>query len=248
MTMVQRKRAAKLQKTMYLYSKSGRARLLMLLVAVLQITIIAVASISGIKNDEAYLVAPCAAMFTFVQFMACLFPVGVDSSINERVTQEAYRGSAMPAKFMCSLPFEARDLLNFKVCIWEKAAAVNVLFVTLGHISALIVESRGYAVYHGVAGLFTLMAIIDEALFIVLFLIKSTKVNVVMCVFIGFSFSFAGVFIDIVPDMSADTMALLKIFSGVSGIIIYIAATFIIAAAGELYIKYKKNVSWNIFK
>lgn len=248
MTMVQRKRAAKLQKTMYLYSKFGRAWLLMLLVAVLQITIIVVSSIAGMKDDGECLIAPASTMFTFVQFLVCMFPIGVDNDINEKITQDAYHGSVMPAKFMCSLPFEARDLLNFKVIMWEKAAAINVLFVTLGHIIALIAESRGYAVYPGVSGLFTLMAIITGIICIMAFLQKSTKLNIFLGAFIGFGFAFTCGIMDEMPDMSADTMSSLKIFSGVSGIIIYIAATIIIAAAGELYIKRKKNVSWNMFK
>lgn len=248
MTMAQRKRAAKLQQTLYLYSKFGRAWLLMLLVAVLQITIIAVSSIAGMKNDEIFSVAPCAAMLTFLQFLACMFPIGVDNDINERITQDAYHGSVMPAKFMCSLPFEARDLLNFKIIMWEKAAAVNVLFVTLGHVISLITESRGYAVYHGVAGLFTLMAIITEIIFIIAFLLKKNILNIFLGVFIGFSFAFSCGIMDEMSGMSPDAMSSMKIFSGVSGIIIYIAATLIIAAAGELYIKNKKNVSWNMFK
>lgn len=247
MTMAQRKRAAKLQKTMYLYSKFGRAWLLMLLVAVLQITIITISSIAGL-NDGECMIAPASAMFTFVQFLVCMFPIGVDNDINERITQDAYHGSVMPAKFMCSLPFEARDLLNFKIIMWEKAAAVNVLFVTIGHIIALIAESRGYAVYPGVAGLFTLMAIITEIICIIAFLQKSTKLSIFLGAFIGFSFAFSCGIMDEMTGMSVDTMSPLKIFSGVSGIIIYIAATLIIAAAGELYIKRKKNVSWNMFK
>ncbi|MDE6599185.1 MAG: hypothetical protein K2K34_03795 [Oscillospiraceae bacterium] len=249
MTMVQRKRAAKLQQTMYLYSRYGRAWLLMLLVAVLQITIITIASIAGL-NDGECMIAPASAMFTFVQFLVCMFPVGVDNEINEKITQDAYHGSVMPAKFMCSLPFEARDLLNFKIIMWEKAAAVNVLFVTIGHIISLIAESRGYMVYRGASGLFTLMAIITEIICIIAFLKKSTKLNIILGAFIGFSFSFACGIMDELSGMSPDAMSSssLKIFSGVSGIIIYIAATLIIAAAGELYIKRKKNVSWNMFK
>ena len=247
MTMVQRKRAARLQQTLYLYSKFGRAWLLMLLVALLQIAITFGATITGMV-EGIFQVAHCMAMFTFLQFMACMFPVGVDNDINEKITQDAYHGSVMPAKFMCSLPFEARDLLNFKVIMWEKAAAVNVLFITLGQVISLIAESRGYAVYHGVAGLFTLIAIITEIIFIIAFLLKSTKISIALGVFVGFSFAFSCGIMDEMSGMSPDAMSSLKIFSGASGIIIYIAATLIIAAAGELYIKRKKNVSWNMFK
>lgn len=247
MTMVQRKRAAKLQQTLYLYSKFGRAWLLMLLAALLQITIITISSIAGL-NDGECLIAPASTMFTFVQFLVCMFPIGVDNDINERVTQDAYHGSVMPAKFICSLPFEARDLLNFKIIMWEKAAAVNVLFVTLGHIISLIAESRGYMVYRGASGLFTLMAIITEIICIIAFLKKSTKLSIFLGAFVGFSFAFTCNIMDEMSGMSVDAMSSLKIFSGVSGIIIYIAATLIIAAAGELYIKRKKNVSWNMFK
>ncbi|MBD5146546.1 MAG: hypothetical protein HDT21_11660 [Ruminococcus sp.] len=247
MTMVQRKRAARLQQTLYLYSRYGRVWLLMLLTALLQITIITIASIAGL-NDGICMIAPAATMFTFVQFLVCMFPVGVDNDINEKITQDAYHGSVMPAKFMCSLPFEARDLLNFKIIMWEKAAAVNVLFVTLGHVISLIAESRGYMVYRGASGLFTIMAIITEIICIIAFLQKSTKLSIFLGAFIGFSFAFACGIMDEMSGMSPDAMSSLKIFSGVSGIIIYIAATLIIAAAGELYIKRKKNVSWNMFK
>lgn len=248
MTMAQRKRAAELQKVMYTYSKYCRAWLIMLLAAVLQVLIIAVGSISGIINDQAYLVAPCTAMFTFVQFLACMFPAGIDNGINERVTLETLHGSVMPAKLMSCLPFEARDLFNFKLCLWEKAAAVNVLFVTFGHVSALIAEARGYGIYHGVSGLFTLLAIIAEAILIVPFLVKSTTVNVVLGGFIGLGFSLTCGIMDQITDMSADTMSPLKIFSGVSGIVIYIAATVVIAVIGELYVKNRKDKSWGLFK
>lgn len=247
MTMVQRKRAAKLQQTMYLYSRYGKAWVIMLLVALLQIAITVGASMAGLA-EGIFQVAPCTAMCTFFQFLACMFPIGVDNDINEKITQDAYHGSVMPAKFMCSMPFEARDLLNFKVIMWEKAAAVNVLFVTLGQVISLIAESRGYAVYHGVAGLFTLMAIITEIVCIIAFLMKKNILNIFLGAFIGFSFAMSCGIMDEMSGMSVDAMSSLKIFSGVSGIIIYIAATLIIAAAGELYIKRKKNVSWNMFK
>lgn len=248
MTTVQRKRASKLQKTMHIYSRFGRAWLLMLAAALLQIAIAVGACVSSMENDGICPVASCAAMFTFLQFLACMFPMGVDNDINERVTQEAYHGTVMPAKLMCSLPFEARDLLNFKALMWEKGAAVNVLFVTLGHIISLIAGSRGYEVCGGVSGLFTLMAIITEAVLLWAFIDKRTVSNIVVGVLIGFSFSFSCGLMDDLPDMSVNAFAPLKIFSGVSGIIIYIAATVSIAVVGELYINHKKNVSWNMFK
>ncbi|MCM1023169.1 MAG: hypothetical protein NC395_03830 [Prevotella sp.] len=244
MTIAQRKRAAKLQKVMYSYSRWGRAWLVMLLAAVLQIVIITVASVSGIMSDQTCIVAPASSMFTFVQFFVCMLPVGVDSDINEKVTQEAYHGSVMPAKFMSCLPFEARDLLNLKLCLWEKAAAVNVLFVAAGHIISLIAEAYGYEVYRGAAGLFTLMAIISEAIFMVPYLVKSVKFNVVLGVFIGFGFSFA---CGVMDGLSADAFAPLKIFSGVSGILVYTVATVLIAVIGELYAKNRKDASWGLF-
>lgn len=247
MTTVQRKRALKLQKTLYIYSKFGRAWLLMLIMALLQIAITVGVCAAGME-DGICTVAACAAMLSFFQFLACMFPIGVDNGINERVTQAAYNGTVMPAKLICSLPFEARDLLNFKVLMWEKGAAVNVLFVSLGHILSLIAESRGYAVYGGVSGLFTLMAIITEAVLLWAFIDKRTVSNIVSGVLIGFSFSFSCDLMDELPDMSVNEFAPLKIFSGVSGIIIYIAAAVILAIVGELYIKRRKNVSWNVFK
>lgn len=246
MTTVQRRRAKKLQNVTYLYGRGCRVWLGLLLTSALQLIILACVIFFGREDDQLFIMSPCMSMLTILPFFGCIAAAGIDRDVNGKGFQGSYHSSSTPSMFLCSMPFEARDMLNLKISVWEKAAAVNVLMVALGHIAALIAEAQGFSIYHGVSGLFTLLAIIAEILFMVPYTFKNNHMTFVVWFIIGLGFiALCGIMGEI-DGMSANTFAPLKIFSGVSGIIIYIAATFLIALAGELYIKHKKNVSWNL--
>jgi len=248
MTMVQRRRAKKLQNVTYLYSRGCRAWLGLLLTSALRLIILALVILFGREDDQLFIMSPCMSLFSMLPFFICLIAMGIDNTVNEKNFRELYHSSSTPSAFLCCMPFEARDMANLKFCLWEKAAAVNVLMVAVGHIASLIAEARGFTIYNGVSGLFTLAAFITEIVFMIPYIFKSNGLMLSVGVFIGMGFAMMCGLMDEIYGMSADTLASLKIFSGVSGILIYCAATLLIAFLGELYIKHKKNVSWRLSK
>ena len=248
MTIAERKRAKKLQSVIYLYCKAGKAFNGILITAILQAAIIIGVLVIGMVDNKMFMVVPIVSMLTFLPFLVCLIATGIDRGLNDKAFKETYRGTSMTSNFLCNLPFKAKDVFNFKLILWEEAAAANVLAVILGHVISLAAEAHGFAVYHGVSGLFTLLAVISEALLMLPFIIKSNVLMVVLTVGWGIGFSVICGFMDMIPDASADTLAPLKIFSGISGILIYCAATLFIAFLGEMYIKHRKNVSWRLSK
>lgn len=248
MTMVQRRRAKKLQNVTYLYSRGCRAWLGLLLTSALRLIILALVIFFGREDDQLFIMSPCMSLFSMLPFFICLIAMGIDNTVNEKSFREVYHSSSTPSAFLCCMPFEARDMANLKFCLWEKAAAVNVLMIAVGHIASLIAEARGFTIYNGVSGLFTLAALITEIVFMIPYIFKSNGLMLSVGVFIGMGFAMMCGLMDEIYGMSADTLASLKIFSGISGILIYCAATLLIAFLGELYIKHRKNVSWRLSK
>lgn len=200
------------------------------------------------EDDQLFIMSPCMSMFSILPFFGCIAATGIDRGVNEKGFQEIYHSSSTPSAFLCCMPFEARDMANLKFCLWEKAAAVNVLMIAVGHIASLIAEARGFTIYNGVSGLFTLAALITEIVFMIPYIFKSNGLMLSVGVFIGMGFAMMCGLMDEIYGMSADTLASLKIFSGISGILIYCAATLFIAFLGEMYIKHRKNVSWRLSK
>lgn len=249
MTMVQRRRAKKLQNVTYLYSRGCRAWLGLLLTSVLRLIILALVIFFGREDDQLFIMFPCMSLFSMLPFFICLFTtMGIEKTINEKSFQELYHSSSTPSAFLCCMPFEARDMANLKFTLWEKAAAVDVLMIAVGHIASLIAEARGFTIYNGVSGLFTLAAFITEIVFMIPYIFESNGLMISVGVFIGLGFAMMCGLMDEIYGMSADTLAPLKIFSGISGILIYCAATLFIAFLGEMYIKHRKNVSWRLSK
>lgn len=249
MTIVQRRRAKKLQNVTYLYSRGCRAWLGLLLTSVLRLIILALVIFFGREDDQLFIMFPCMSLFSMLPFFICLFTtMGIEKTINEKSFHELYHSSSTPSAFLCCMPFEARDMANLKFTLWEKAAAVDVLMIAVGHIASLIAEARGFTIYNGVSGLFTLAAFITEIVFMIPYIFESNGLMISVGVFIGLGFAMMCGLMDEIYGMSADTLAPLKIFSGISGILIYCAATVLIAFLGEMYIKHRKNVSWRLSK
>lgn len=249
MTMTERRRAKKFQAVSHMSAGIGSAWQLMLLTAVLQLTVIAIAAVSCVKSGEEVITAPVSAVFTFIQFLVCTFPAGrfYDFAVDKNF-RGVYNGSVIPDAFLSTLPFKAQDSRNFRLILWEQTAAVNALIVSLGHIISLIAEARGYPVHHGVSGLFTLLAVVVEAFLIAPYIIDNNKLLITIGMIVGMGFAMMCGIMDEIDGVPADAFAPLKIFSGISGILIYCAATLFIAFLGEMYIKHRKNVSWRLPK
>lgn len=248
MTMTERKRAKKLQDVTHLYSRGCRLWLALTGSSAVQLIILTIIIFAGRADDQLFIMSPCMSMFGILPFFAGMVTMGIDNTANERVFRQAYHSSSTPLTFLCCTPFKARDMANLKFSLWEKSAAVNVLMVTVGHIAALIAEEQGFSIYHGVSGLFTLLAFIAEILLMMPYIFKNNVTSVMAGMLIGLGFAMMCGLMDEIEDMSVNTFAPLKIFSGISGILIYCAATVLIAFLGEMYIKHKKNVSWRLSK
>lgn len=248
MTMTERRRAKKLQDVTYLYSRGCRLWLALTGSSAVQLIILTIIIFAGRADDQLFIMSPCMSMFGILPFFAGMVTMGIDNTANERVFRQAYHSSSTPLTFLCCTPFKARDMANLKFSLWEKSAAVNVLMVTVGHIAALIAEAQGFSIYHGVSGLFTLLAFIAEILLMTPYIFKNNVISVMEGMLIGLGFAMMCGLMDEIEDMSVNTFAPLKIFSGISGILIYCAATLFIAFLGEMYIKHRKNVSWRLSK
>ena len=137
MTMVQRRRAKKLQDVTYLYSRGCRLWLALTGSSAVQLIILTIIIFAGRADDQLFIMSPCMSMFGILPFFAGMVTMGIDNTANERVFRQAYHSSSTPLTFLCCTPFKARDMANLKFSLWEKSAAVNMLMVTVGHIAAL---------------------------------------------------------------------------------------------------------------
>lgn len=257
MTREERKRAAALQKNISIYGMGQGA----VAKFMFPLTVIADAAlmIMFFRADEPFN-AGGLLYFNAMLFLITLilYPgathIGDTGALGKNMDNaaSALGGTMYGGKFLCTLPFQAKDIMNMRLINFEKQMCLHTILAVALHITTLIAGSMmGSQTYDSVSGAITAFYLTAEILMLIVSLSRfSIYSYMILWPLLGFS----GIFIEyVMPDTAEEAaefcekFGFLSVFSGVSGIIIVIAFAVVLAIAGEFYLKKKNGVSWNLY-
>lgn len=256
MTREERKRAFALQKNISIYGMgSGIVAKFMFPLAV-----IADAAIITMffRADEIY--SACMTLYiNAIIFMTTLilYPgamqIGDTGALGQNMDNaaSALGGTMHGGKFLCTLPFQAKDIMNMRLINFEKQMCLHTILAIAVQTVLLIAGSMGSQNYHSVSGTIVVFYLTAEILMLIVSLSRFSMYSYLMLMsFFGISSIFISNFIPKTAEEAAefcDKFGFLSVFSGVSGIAVVIVFAVVLAAAGEFYLKKKNGVSWNLY-
>ena len=236
MTLEERSRAKKLEKLSQAYVKSLPQKIVIpIMLAVMSVLYSIMFATGGGEFVPAMHV-----MFSGLLFI--VFSNGMvgdrDTGIDARIQGTQISGSMYTGPFLCTLPFKARDLLALRIMEFEiNIAAINVFAIVI-HIILMLTGST--------SGLCVALTVFLEAGFLIMIFVHrfNNKFFLEMLIFvIAMTFAIGSI------DSEGTTVEIYNAFdflSGRLGIAVLVISTILISAAGELYLKNKKSVSWNL--
>lgn len=163
-----------------------------------------------------------------------------DTAIDTRIYGTQISGAMYTGPFLCTLPFKAKDMLAVRIREFEvNIAAINVSAIVI-HIILMLnsgTDKLGLCV--------ALTAFLEIGFLIMIFVRRfNNKFFLEILIFvIVMTLSIES----IDPDInSAGVYRAFEFLSGWAGAAALVISPIIISAAGELYLKNKKSVSWNL--
>ena len=254
MTTIERKRAIKLEKTARAYGAMGNAnKMLAFLTIAVVIIDIAMFPIAA-EDDQLFAVffmhGFIMSLLSALIVMMNTYFIG-DTAFIADTGNFALSGSAYSGKFLCTLPFEAKDLFNLRFIHFEKQLSMVALSMIFLQIAAEFLRAMGYTMEPEYIGVSCLAAIFFEVLLLIVTLTGMKSHYAIIMIFAPTIplVIFCEYMDGLAEEAATETMKIfspLSIFSGVPGIILMIIAAAAIAFIGELCLKRKKDVSWNI--
>lgn len=259
MTREERKRALALEKVIGIYYYKWLSTNAIMKVMIVVLILLDIAMINAFwTTNEIFNISM--AIYVDSWILALFLLVGYDSSqIGDNASSvtlydnanPALGGSTFTGKFLCSLPYKAKDILNLRLINFEKELAAFTLMTVAVQITILIAGAAGLDTYDSVIGLAVLTSFILQ---IIALMIKLSRMKYGSYLIIGILCGvFCTLFFGFLPNSVEEaakmesTLSFLRVFSGVSGIIIVIVFAVVLAAAGEFYLKRKNRVSWYMY-
>lgn len=255
MTTIERKRAVRLEMTARMYGSMGSVNKMLAFLTIATLIIDIAMFHTAAEDDQLFAIflMHCLFMSMFSALVVIMntYPIG-DTGFIIDTGNVVIAGSAYSGKFLCTLPFNAKDLLNLRLIHFEKQLAVFSSSTIFLLIAAEILRTAGYTIEAETIGICCVSAVLYEALLLVLTLVRlrsDISIGIMFAPTIPMIFFCA--YMDGLSEIeSAETMKKmfgpLNIFSGVPGIIVIIAAAAALVCIGEIYLKHKTGVSWNI--
>ncbi|MCH5350056.1 MAG: hypothetical protein J1E40_12085 [Oscillospiraceae bacterium] len=254
MTVTERKRASRLEKTARMYGSIGSLNKMLAFLTIATLIIdIAMFPIAA-EDDQLFAIfflhGLLMSMISALIVMMNTYFIG-DTAFAADTGNITLSGSAYSGKFLCTLPFEAKDLFDLRFMQFEKQLSVVAVSTVFLQIAAEVLRSAGYTIEAEYIGIFCFATIFYEVLLLIITLtgMKSHYAIIVMFAPTIPIIIFCEYMDGLTEEAAAETMKIfspLNILSGVPGIIIMIAAAAAIAFIGELCLKRKTVVSWNI--
>ena len=251
MTVTERKRALMIEKTSRIYGTmvSGNKMLAILTIGVLLFEV-------GFFAPGHYFFTVFMLHSLFMPLSTALVvivnthPIGPTGYIIEENVYVATPPNH-PERFLCILPFEAKDLLNLYFTSFEKQLAVVTASTVLLQVLAEALRPLGYTVSGGYVGICCLAVILYEVLLII---ILFTGIRTAFAILIIHApmipsiilFTYMNDLLDKDEVRAMEMFSHFNIFSGVPGIIIMIITAAAMILIGELCLRQKTGVSWNI--
>lgn len=259
MTKIERKRARLLADTLRTCGSAfARTKVIMILLAVLAAAFDAAIFFAVSADNEIYVAMILHIAFTQMFTAAFMNGIGAqvgDSSFIADIGNRNFGGSYYHGKFIVSLPFEAKDLMNLRLINCE--ARIFICTVTTAAVMAVItvMGTFGYYDYRGIVGMAVLFMPLMEIIGTLLHLFcKRWYFGMIVDLFCAFPpvFTMLGC-----CDESGESSAELALqfneklkgfefMSGISGIIILAAVSAAIAIGAETLVKNMKKRSWQL--
>ncbi|MCH5192960.1 MAG: hypothetical protein J1F11_03295 [Oscillospiraceae bacterium] len=254
MTVTERKRAARFEKVARTYGSIGNVnRMLVFLIIAVLIIDAAIFPVAA-AEDQLFVIFfihgfMLSLMSELVVLMNTYF-IG-DTSFIADTGNITLAGSAYSGKFLCTLPFEAKDLFNLRFIHFEKQLSMVAVSMIFLQIAAEFLRAMGYTMEPEYIGVSCLSAIFFEALLLIVTLTGMKSHYAIIMIFAPTLplIIFCEYMDGLSEQEAAEAIKIfspLNIFSGVPGIILMIIAAAAMAFIGELCLKHKKDVSWNI--
>ena len=254
MTTAERKRAARLEKTVRIYGSMGSMNKMLAFLTIATLVLDIAIFHAAAEDDQLFVIfflhGLLMSMISGLIVMMNTYFIG-DTAFIADTGNAMLMGSAFSGKFLCTLPFEAKDLFNLRFIQFEKQLSLVSVSTVLLQIAAEVLKAAGYTIEGEYIGIFCFATIFYEVLLLVI-QITGMKTNYAMVIMFAPALPLI-IFCEYMDGRSveeaAEVMKMfspLSIFSGVSGIILMIIAAAAMAFIGELCLKHKKGVSWNI--
>lgn len=259
MTSEERKRAKAIEDAMCtMCSKINRSAVRLIATAVLIIIMDVALFIPMIKDDELYVVLTL--HIIFLTMMSNLFLsvfdsfIGSKSLINDTGNQ-TFVGSMFLGKFICTMPYEARDVSGLRLINWEKHMILNTALTSALMVTLEIFGRFGYTEYDGITGVLVLTGLAVQI--VSLPLISITKhFYFGMCLSMFLSMAPMFLIFGATDDTGETSVELASLFSeklgafgivsGVPGVLILAVLTAVSIFAAEFIFGRTKKTSWNI--
>lgn len=249
MTADERSRAALLEEVSRLYCKTGLNKKIMIFVTVMHIAFIAAMLLTG----DPSILMPTFALVSIVTSMIAMFTtdlIGDKGGVRREASMKL--GSTMTTgKLLCTMPFEAKDVLNLRLINWERQLIEKSAMLVLIQIILMAEQAMGLEFAHeflpASCGVLLFM-LIGEAFLIVDCMSKSFKRSILCGVGYGIFMMSGWAFLDYqgyLLTLKEFGKGFFGSFYGVSGIIITVLLTALLITAGELSAKRKKRYHGN---
>ncbi|MDE5858949.1 MAG: hypothetical protein K2H23_00930 [Oscillospiraceae bacterium] len=259
MTKIERKRAKLLENTTHTCNSSiSKINVLMILGTVLMLIADAAVFCLMLEDNELYVVVDLHLSLMHMVSTAFVFVSSTqigDKSIITDIGNRNFGGSYYQGKFLASLPFEAKDVLNMRLrhCEIQLFTATAATAAMIAAVTAA--GGFGYHEYRGIVGMTVLFfPLLEIVLTISVLLSKHWYIGMIVTMFMSLLplFSLIGC-----ADETGETSVELALqfnerlkgfefMSGISGIIMLILISAVIYAGAELIVKNIRNYSWKL--
>ena len=208
-------------------------------------------------DNELYMMLPfhvfIATMFVgFLPTMTTTLIGDMQSLFQMNNTAMLYGGSVKSGDFLSTLPFNAKDVLAFKLSGFEKQLVLSTVSVIIMEIMLMLADNAGYAVHSGIGSLGVIAYLIIQVMFMLLVFARKAMTSfaitiISMLAIVVPCFSLAAFSED--HEKSAEIGKLIEnigFLSEIPGMIILAVLTVAIIAMGRAILKNKHGVSWNL--
>ena len=259
MTREERKRTSELEKVIDIYGSGSVSSIFAKIISLLIVIVDAVLFIRFFRKDELFNIGGILYFNALLLMLACAAHPCFAQQIGDtgrwaRSWDNAVLslgGAVHIGKFLCTLPFNAKDVLNLRLAIFEKNLCLQTVLAVALQIAMLIAGSMGFRTYDNVFGMTAVIYLIADVLILLACLSRISPYQIMIYgALCGFTGAFMG---KTMPDAAEEAAELesslnfLNVFSGVSGIVIIIVFAAVLVAAGEFYLKRKNSVSWHMY-
>ena len=242
MTSEERSRAKKLSMLSKAYVKlliSNKAFVIvMLILMVLVYPIWFLADVSG------YIPSTQIFISNFILFLCSSDLVGDnDMPANSDIGVLPVAGASGTGAFFCTLPFKAKDILCMRLGTLEMNFAVVTVSAAIAQ-TVLILTNSSEGLFP--SGFCAAVIALSELLYMIVTFIRKYPIKLYanLTVFVLAAFASCVTFIideDIYPMIKA-----FEFLSGWAGLAVIIISPILVSAAGEIYLKNKKDPSWHL--